>query len=151
MNTLAPFYSDPLNINVLKNSSFVKTNSSIQVASLGKAIHSTSKYIFIYTDLHICVLVKSSAIKNGKPIYELYDSYPGADTRISHFIEKSIQLAQTAVMRSQRDENSCVAYTTVYVHLRERAFTHEDAIFRLAALPLITVREMAFRILNILE
>ena len=160
MSTLSAFYSDPIDINILKGSFFIRNNPSIQIISINDkrvTIDASSKYVFLYSDAHICVLVRSDIINNGRSVWELYDSYPFADTRISQFIDKSVQLANAATSteigaRTQRDENSCIAYCTVYVHLRESAgLAHKEATSRLGTLPLITVRETAFRILNVLE
>jgi hypothetical protein len=148
------FYSDPIDIDALKNSSFVRKNPTIQLVYIhdkNVSVNSSARYLFIYSDAHICVLVRTNSFNHGKPEYELYDSYPSADTRISEFILKRFQLCNADLTVSQRDQNSCLAYSTVYVEMRLRALGHRDAILRLAAYSLTTIREMAFRTLHLLE
>lgn len=156
-------YSGPIDVSILINSEFVKNDPSIQVIFIGNQRHTavlpSARFVFVYSEHHICVLVRNNTASAGKPTtYELFDSYPSADTGISHFIGKSFQISTNApppeqAVVVQRDRYSCLPYALVYVHFRQSAdtTTHEEAVHRLAAMKLGAVRELAFRILKIIE
>jgi len=141
-------YTNALDVTFITHSKFIKGNPSVYLMYLNEEQKPPNirfeKYIILYTDLHMLLLIKENQH------YIVFDPYPFADAYLTRFINTAFPIANAASSVIQRGESSCAFYVVAYLGMTlQQNYPHAKAIERIRKLSSLQIREYSFKVMDL--